>query len=113
MMGALIAGSAAAGSLATSHTPAPVVFAAPAAPASAAIRAEGGYADVVAKAAPAVVTVRSKRVVKTAEESPFGGQDPFEEFFGLRRPARGRSRSSRGVKARSAPASWSARTATS
>ena len=89
MMGALIAGSAAAGSLATSQTPAPVAFAAPAAPVvptASVLRAEGGYADVVAKAAPAVVTVRSTRVVKTAEESPFGGQDPFEEFFGRRIP---------------------------
>jgi serine protease Do len=86
MMGALIAGSAAAGSLATSQTPAPVVFAAPAVSAASAVRAEGGYADVVAKAAPAVVTVRSTRVVKTSEESPFGGQDPFEEFFGRRLP---------------------------
>src|SRR5262245_11273576 len=83
MVGALVAGSAAAGSLATSKAPAPVVFAAPAAgPAGASVRAEGGYADVVAKVAPAVVTVRSQRVVKVAETDPFGGRDPFEEFFG-------------------------------
>jgi hypothetical protein len=50
MMGALIAGSAAAGSLATSHAPAPVVFAAPAGAPLA--HAEGSYADVVAKVAP-------------------------------------------------------------
>ncbi|PYQ45556.1 MAG: hypothetical protein DMF77_03855 [Acidobacteria bacterium] len=50
--------------------------------------AEGSYADVVAKVAPAVVTVRSQRVVKVADESPFGGQDPFEEFFGRRSPGR-------------------------
>jgi Do/DeqQ family serine protease len=87
MVGALIAGSAAAGSLATSHAPAPVVFAAPSA-SSPVIHTEGGYADVVAKVAPAVVTVRSQRVVKVADESPFGGQDPFEEFFG--RQFRGR-----------------------
>jgi serine protease Do len=86
MMGALIAGSAAAGSLATSQTPAPVVFAAPATSAPSAVRADGGYADVVAKAAPAVVTVRATRLTKVAEESPFGGQDPFEEFFGRRLP---------------------------
>jgi Do/DeqQ family serine protease len=85
MMGALIAGSAAAGSLATSHAPAPVVFAAPAA---SGVRAEGGYSDVVAKVAPAVVTVRSTRAVKVAEQGPFGGQDPFEEFFGRRRGQR-------------------------
>ena len=86
MVGALIAGSAAAGSLA-SHAPAPVVFAAPASTAPLA-HAEGSYADVVAKVAPAVVTVRSQRVVKVADESPFGGQDPFEEFFGRRSPGR-------------------------
>jgi Do/DeqQ family serine protease len=87
MMGALIAGSAAAGSLATSHAPAPVVFAAPAASGPVA-HMEGSYADVVAKVAPAVVTVRSQRVVKVADNDPFGGQDPFEEFFG--RQFRGR-----------------------
>jgi serine protease Do len=87
MVGALIAGSAAAGSLATSHAPAPVVFAAPAAGAPQA-HPDGGYADVVAKVAPAVVTVRSQRVVKVADQSPFGGQDPFEEFFGRQFPGR-------------------------
>ena len=87
MMGALIAGSAAAGSLATSHAPAPVVFAAPTgAPVA---HMEGSYADVVAKVAPAVVTVRSKRVLKVADQNPFGGmQDPFEEFFGRQFPGR-------------------------
>jgi len=87
MVGALIAGSAAAGSLATSHAPAPVVFAAPASAAPLA-HADGSYADVVAKVAPAVVTVRSQRVVKVADQSPFGGQDPFEEFFGRQLPGR-------------------------
>jgi len=89
MVGALIAGSAAAGSLATSHVPAPVVLAAPATGvASPARPADGGYADVVAKVAPAVVTVRSQRVLKVADQSPFGGQDPFEEFFGRQFPGR-------------------------
>jgi len=88
VLGALIAGSAAAGSLATSHAPAPVVFAAPAASAPLA-HAEGSYADVVAKVAPAVVTVRSQRVLKVADGNPFGGmQDPFEEFFGRQFPGR-------------------------
>ena len=49
---------------------------------------DGGYADVVAKVAPAVVTVRSQRVLKVAEQSPFGGPDPFEEFFGRQFPGR-------------------------
>src|SRR5258707_12403472 len=76
MVGALIAGSAAAGSLATSHAPAPVVFAAPASAAPLA-HAEGSYADVVAKVAPAGGTVPSQRGLKGADESPFGGRDPF------------------------------------
>jgi serine protease Do len=88
MVGALIAGSAAAGSLATSHVPAPVVLAAPATGVAASARPDGGYADVVAKVAPAVVTVRSQRVMKVADQSPFGGQDPFEEFFGRQFPGR-------------------------
>ncbi|HEY8147865.1 MAG TPA: DegQ family serine endoprotease [Vicinamibacteria bacterium] len=92
MVGALIAGSAAAGSLATSHAPAPVVFAAPASAAPPPLaHADGSYADVVAKVAPAVVTVRSQRVVRVADTSPFGGQDPFEEFFGRQFPGRRQS----------------------
>jgi len=35
-----------------------------------------------------VVTVRSQRVLKVADQSPFGGQDPFEEFFGRQFPGR-------------------------
>src|SRR5438874_1064830 len=82
MAGALIAGSAAAGSLATSHPPAPVVYAAPAVASTAPVaHVEGSYADVVAKVAPGVVTVRSQRVVKVADETD-GPADPFEEFFG-------------------------------
>ena len=88
MVGALIGGSAAAGSLATSRVPAPVVYAAPVAGAVASAPASGGYADVVAKVAPAVVTVRSQRVVKVADTDPFGGTDPFEEFFGRQFPGR-------------------------
>ena len=82
MAGALIAGSAAAGSLATSHAPGPVVYAAPAVASTAPVaHVEGSYADVVAKVAPGVVTVRSQRVVKVADETD-GPADPFEEFFG-------------------------------
>jgi len=44
---------------------------------------DGGYADVVAKVAPAVVTVRSQRIVKVSDDSD-GQTDPFEEFFGRR-----------------------------
>jgi Do/DeqQ family serine protease len=83
MVGALVAGSATAGMLATSHVPAPVVFAAPAA--SSAPRIEGSYADVVARVAPAVVTVRSQRVTRVTDSEEFP-QNPFEEFFGRRMP---------------------------
>ncbi len=91
MAGALIAGSAAAGSLASRHAPAPVVFAAPSAavstPAISAAsgpRADGSYADVVARVTPAVVTVRSQRVVKVSDDQEL--PNPFEEFFGRRLP---------------------------
>jgi Do/DeqQ family serine protease len=82
MAGALAAGMAAAATLVPAHAPAPVAFAAaPAAP----VHVDGSYADVVAKVAPSVVTVRSQRVVRVADsqDSP---QDPFEEFFGRRIP---------------------------
>jgi Do/DeqQ family serine protease len=51
--------------------------------ATAAVPAEGGYADVVAKVTPAVVTVRSLGTVRAAADQ--GPLDPFEEFFGQRR----------------------------
>ena len=86
MVGALIAGSVAAGSLATSHAPAPVVFAAPTS-AAPTVRADGSYADVVARVAPAVVTVRSQRVLKVSDTEALP-QDPFEELFGRRFPQR-------------------------
>jgi serine protease Do len=87
MAGVLIAGGAVAGSLATSHAPAAVVYAAPAA-ASPLAHAEGSYADVVAKVAPGVVTVRSQRMVKVSEDTE-DLPDPFEEFFGRRFGQRG------------------------
>jgi len=80
MAGALVAGSAAAGTLAAGRAPAPVVFAAPAA--STAGHVEGSYADVVARVAPTVVTVRSQRVLKVRDSQDL--PDPFEEFFGRR-----------------------------
>jgi Do/DeqQ family serine protease len=58
--------------------------AAPAVPQGrAAALAGGGYADVVERVAPAVVTVRSQRVTRVREQ---GLPDPFEEFFGRRAP---------------------------
>jgi Do/DeqQ family serine protease len=82
-MGGTILAGAAVGTH-TARTPSPVVFAA--AP-LANVPAQGGYADVVAKVSPAVVTVRSTRAVRVQQPMPF---DPFEEFFGRRMP-RGRS----------------------
>lgn len=48
--------------------------------------AQPSYADVVARVAPAVVTVRSERVVRGDQRTglPFpDGDDPFSQFFGL------------------------------
>lgn len=63
--------------------------AAPAAPSSSAASAEQArpqpvesYADVVAKVAPAVVTVRSERVVKQAGFAQGDPEDLFQQFFG-------------------------------
>jgi serine protease Do len=61
---------------------------APAAAASVAPLQAGSYADLVARVAPSIVTVRSERVAKASPASvPFGGQDPFFRFFGERIPA--------------------------
>jgi len=43
------------------------------------------YADVVAQVAPAVVTVRSERVVRASAEGPFGDDPFFQQFFGSSR----------------------------
>jgi Do/DeqQ family serine protease len=84
MVGALVAGSVAAGTLVTSQAPPTVAFAAsvasnPVAPAS------GSYADVVARVAPAVVTVRTVTATRASDTQELP-QDPFEEFFGRRMP---------------------------
>ncbi|HUG52384.1 MAG TPA: DegQ family serine endoprotease [Vicinamibacteria bacterium] len=78
-----MAGGAAAGSLATSQAPSPVAFAA--VPALSAASVPGSYADVVAQVAPAVVTVRSQKVLRVGQQQPFP-ENPFEEFFGRRLP---------------------------
>jgi serine protease Do len=85
MVGGLVAGSALAGAVATSQAPAPIAFAAPAAPLAAAVRPDGSYADVVSKVSPAVVTVRTQGTTRVRESRSFPG-DPFEEFFGRRMP---------------------------
>jgi Do/DeqQ family serine protease len=67
-----------------SHAAAPAAPAAVAAPQGrTAALAGGGYADVVDRVAPAVVTVRSQRVTRVRDQQGF---DPFEEFFGRRAP---------------------------
>jgi len=42
------------------------------------------YADVVSRVAPAVVTVRSARRVRPAQQHPFFDDPRFREFFGMR-----------------------------
>jgi serine protease Do len=46
--------------------------------------AQNSYADVVGRVAPAVVTVRSERRVRAAEQFPFIDDPFFREFFGDR-----------------------------
>ncbi|HEX8073236.1 MAG TPA: Do family serine endopeptidase [Pyrinomonadaceae bacterium] len=44
------------------------------------------YADVVARVAPAVVTIRSERRVRAPQQHPFMDDPVFREFFGNRMP---------------------------
>ncbi|MCU0230944.1 MAG: S1C family serine protease, partial [Acidobacteria bacterium] len=56
-------------------------------PALAAPPLRASYADLVAKVAPAVVTIRSERVVKPANQPlPFLDDPAFRQFFGDRAP---------------------------
>ncbi|HJR07674.1 MAG TPA: DegQ family serine endoprotease [Pyrinomonadaceae bacterium] len=48
--------------------------------------AQNSYADVVARVAPAVVTVRSERRARAAQQHPFLDDPMFREFFGQRSP---------------------------
>jgi Do/DeqQ family serine protease len=48
--------------------------------------AQNSYADVVARVAPAVVTVRSERRGRAAQQHPFMNDPFFREFFGDRVP---------------------------
>ncbi|HEX8127579.1 MAG TPA: DegQ family serine endoprotease [Pyrinomonadaceae bacterium] len=52
----------------------------------AAVAQQNSYADVVARVAPAVVTVRSERRGRTAQQHPFLDDPAFREFFGQRIP---------------------------
>jgi serine protease Do len=64
--------------------------AAPAAPvesaAAAAAAAQNSYADVVARVAPAVVTIRAERRSRAPQQHPFMDDPFFREFFGDRLP---------------------------
>jgi Do/DeqQ family serine protease len=94
LLGALAMG---AGAALTTHAAAPAA-AAPAVAAAQDARAaglrEGGYADVVSRVAPAVVTVRAQSVTRVRQDSPM--LDPFEEFFGRRAPQRPRRQAALG-----------------
>jgi serine protease Do len=47
---------------------------------------QNSYADMVARVAPAVVTIRSQRRVNSAQQLPFMDDPLFREFFGRRAP---------------------------
>lgn len=78
-------------------SPAPVTPVAPAPSVSTPIRSgavtggQKGYADVVDRVAPAVVTIRSARVMRAPQQFPFLDDPAFRRFFGGRLPE-GRSR---------------------
>jgi serine protease Do len=87
----LVAASATAWSVYGEGSPAPgAPVALAAAPAAAEARTIGTgqdtYAAVVERVAPTVVTVRSERVVRTAQQFPFAQDDFFRRFFGDRTP---------------------------
>jgi serine protease Do len=89
MGGALVGAVAMAGvSAVPSRAASPAAPAPAAAPQGrAAALAGGGYAEVVERVAPAVVTVRSQRVTRVRGQQ---GLDPLEELFGRRGPQRPR-----------------------
>jgi Do/DeqQ family serine protease len=74
------------GSKATEINNPQVNFAPGAATAATAAAAQNSYADVVARVAPAVVTVRSERRTRAAQQHPFMDDPMFREFFGQRMP---------------------------
>ncbi|HEV7905905.1 MAG TPA: DegQ family serine endoprotease [Pyrinomonadaceae bacterium] len=74
------------GSKATEIANPQVNFAPSTATAAAAAGAQNSYADVVARVAPAVVTVRSERRGRAAQQHPFMDDPMFREFFGQRMP---------------------------
>ena len=79
---------AAPASIPVPATPSPAAAPAPAgSPALAGVPLRASYADLVAKVAPAVVTIRAERVVKPANQPmPFTDDPMFRRFFGDRMP---------------------------
>jgi len=55
------------------------------------------YADVVSKAAPAVVTIHSQMRVRQPQQYPFGNDPSFREFFGDRTPQQAPERRQEGL----------------
>jgi Do/DeqQ family serine protease len=58
---------------------------------------QNSYADVVARVAPAVVTVRSERRTRAAQQHPFMDDPFFRQFFGDRMPQQQQPQIERGV----------------
>jgi serine protease Do len=84
LAGVLIGWNVSGSAVAAAGTAAPAagVAATAADQARAGLRAPDSYADLVAQVSPAVVTIRSERVVRQAA-SPFGDEeDMFQQFFG-------------------------------
>jgi len=86
LLGGVLIGWNLSGSAVNAAPGAPVATAAPA-PGDpqgrgAGLRGQDSFADLVSQVAPAVVTVRSERVVRQAADSPFGDDRVFEQFFG-------------------------------
>jgi Do/DeqQ family serine protease len=79
----IIVGCNTVGSKATEINSTPINFA----PSTAVTNAQqNSYADVVARVAPAVVTIRSERRSRTAQQHPFMDDPMLREFFGQRMP---------------------------
>ena len=88
----LVAASATAWAVYGAEAPEAVAPAAIAAPAGADSRVIGigqdSYAPIVERVAPTVVTIRSERRVRAAQQFPFAQDDFFQRFFGDRVPQR-------------------------
>ncbi|MCP9492841.1 MAG: DegQ family serine endoprotease [Pyrinomonadaceae bacterium MAG19_C2-C3] len=58
------------------------------------VAAQNSYADVVSRVTPAVITVRSERRARPAQQFPFADDPRFREFFGGRVPQQAPQRQS-------------------